>query len=362
MHLAPEQKTVLFPYTGLGGAVLGMQQAGWAARYGIGVEVLHDRCRTLRANFPEMRVAEARIEDCTLASYGLRLPYVLVVFITCPCQKYTYGADIHQQRTGDYLYLEALRECVLLAPEIMVFEQVEGILAPRFARIRETLEKLRGYHTTRFLVHGHDFSLMRKSRVFYILHRQPFSFKDIRAYARTRPRPRLRDYLDEQLDPFVQASRDYIQTRIAGGYQRKAYIFDPDRDEPIPFLYNYGHDRSAYLVKDERVPGGLRPFSWTEFARLHTIDPTRYTIFGSVTSKYHQIADCVLPAVAEAVGCALNDYFAAVPSLYEPPPHLGYREVLSIEMKREAITPTPGAIHAVPVDLWPVSEIERMQE
>ena len=72
MYLAPEQKTVLFPYTGLGGAVLGMQQAGWAARYGIGVEVLHDRCKTLRSNFPDMRVAEARIEDRTLASYGLR--------------------------------------------------------------------------------------------------------------------------------------------------------------------------------------------------------------------------------------------------------------------------------------------------
>ena len=56
---------------------------------------------------------------------------------------------------------------------------------------------------------------------------------------------------------------------------------------------------------------------------------------GSTTSKYLQIADCVMPAVAAAVGHALNAYFEAIPSLYDPLPHLGYREVLSITMHRE---------------------------
>ncbi len=95
------------------------------------------------------------------------------------------------------------------------------------------------------------------------------------------------------------------------------------------------NDRSNYLVKDTRVAGGLRAFSWAEFARLHTIDPASYMIFGSTTSKYMQIADCVMPAVAEAVGHALNEYFEAIPALYDPLPHLGYREVLSINMRRE---------------------------
>lgn len=353
MHLTPEQKTIFFPFAGMGGAVKGFQNAGWSVDRASAVEILDDRCQTLRANFPKMWVTKADISDCVLAEYGPHCKeQVLVAFITCPCQKYTYGADISQTRQGDHLYLEALRDCIFLAPEVIVFENVMGILAPKFKRLQETLKRLRGYYTTQFIVNGYDFSLMRKQRVIMVLHRQPFIFQDIRAYRTVRPMRRLRDYLDERLDPFAATIHPYIAKRIAGGYRDLPVILDPDMAEPIPFLYNYGHDRGAYLVKDKRVPGGLRPFSVAEFARLSTFDPETFKICGPVTKQYQQVADCVYPGVAEAIGRALNAYFEAIPSLYEPEQPLGYREVVSLDVQPMPTHRPVEPIKAEPQELW----------
>lgn len=58
------------------------------------------------------------------------------------------------------------------------------------------------------------------------------------------------------------------------------------------------------------------------------------------------VVDAVMPLMAEAIGQAANDYFAAIPHLADPPRPLGHREIIS-QKRRELeealhIVQTPG--------------------
>lgn len=172
------EKRAAHLFAGCGGSVCGMEQAGWRGVFA--VEVDGDRCNTLRHNFPEMKVWEGPIQQMTLSAWPRSVP---VHVYTWPCQYYTVGANIHGMWRGDALYLEALREAVLLWPEIIVVENVLGMR--KLPRVMETWRHLPLYHTTEFEVRGESFTLQKKARVFLILHRQAYTFKPLECYAPT---------------------------------------------------------------------------------------------------------------------------------------------------------------------------------
>ncbi|EJV1664336.1 TPA: DNA cytosine methyltransferase [Proteus mirabilis] len=62
---------------------------------------------------------------------------------TYPCTKYSTIGDIHGTRTGDELFLHALRHLAVAQPEFYVIENVPGMLA--FPIVMETMTKLAGY-------------------------------------------------------------------------------------------------------------------------------------------------------------------------------------------------------------------------
>lgn len=313
-----QNKHVAHFFAGCGGSVSGMEHAGWTGRFA--VEVDADRCQTLRANFSEMTVFEGPIQHMTLKDYPAG--YFPVHFYTFPCTNYTYGANVHGHWNGDSLYLEALREAVMLWPEVICIENVIGMR--KFPRVMETWRNLAHYYTTEFELHGEDFTHQKKARVFLILHRQAFDFAPIE------PCTPQRTTLGEYLDPIPTAATvaPYILKRLNGAYRDNAIVYHPAQDTPVNLFANYKRDRSNYLIKDETVEAGARPFSVSEVARLHGF-PEQFKFHGNLGAQYAQIIDSVMPPMAQALGQALNSYFDAIPGLAPQPKPLGYREVIS---------------------------------
>jgi len=319
-----------------GGDIEGFKMAGLQPEFA--VEINPARCATLRHNHPELTVFDQPIEKLVMADYPTvaATSPILVHVYTFPCTNYTLAGEVHKHRTGDALYLEALREAVIQWPEIIVIENVLGMRA--FPRVMETWCNLAHYHTSEFVVNGEDFTLQRKARLFLILHRQPFQFKPLTEYLPTFAvrgvatgraadgRTRLADYLDAEPDV---ANKPYILKRLNGEYQRLPNVYERDRTEPLPLTTNYKRDRSNHLVRDERFPGGVRPFAVEELARLHGY-PEGYHFAGGINERYGQVIDSVMPPVAKAIGLALQAYFEAIPELGVQPKPLGHTQVLTV--------------------------------
>ena len=108
----------------------------------------------------------------------------------------------------------------------------------------ETFRALPLYYCTECVLYGEDFSLQRKSRVFLILHRQPFAFRDIEASQLPRPGNQLRDYLE--MDVPLPTIPPYVYTRLDGTpsasgkvYRDRPKIYDPDQREAVNLFTNY---------------------------------------------------------------------------------------------------------------------------
>jgi DNA (cytosine-5)-methyltransferase 1 len=318
MFLSEHEKRSAHFFAGCGGDLCGLKLAGWSPCFA--VELNPYRCQTLRRNHPEIKVFEGPIQRMVLADYpAVRIP---LFFCTFPCDNYTLAANVHGHWTGDSLYLEALREVVLGFPEMVVVENVLGF--KKFKRALESWRALPHYHTTEVVLYGEDFSLQRKARVFLILHRQAYDFSSLLEYRLPRRGDRLGDYLE--WDAPLPEIPPYIAARLQGKYRDLPRIYEPDRREPVNLFTNYGRDRSLFLVRDERAPLGVRPFTVREVANLQTF-PTAYEFIGPFNERMDMIVDCVLPSVAYTLGMAASDYFAAVPALADPPRHLGYHEI-----------------------------------
>ncbi|HEU5374136.1 MAG TPA: DNA cytosine methyltransferase [Ktedonobacteraceae bacterium] len=359
MQLDPQQKRSAHFFAGCGGDIWGMMRAGWLAT--LAIEINKWRCQTLRANYAHhgLQVIEGPIQALTLGRYPA-LP-LLCYFMTFPCDHYTLAANVHDKWSGDALYLEALREIVLRFPEMVVIENVLGMR--KFKRVMETFRALPFYHCTEFTLFGEDFTHQRKSRVFLILTRQAYDFPPLESYRLSRPGTCLGDYLD--MEAPLPDIPPYIYTRLEGKtYRDRPRIYDPAQTEPVNLFTNYGRDRSLFLVRDERAPRKVRPFTVREVGNLHGFPPD-YQFIGPLGERYDMAVDSVMPFMARAIGLALDDYLAFIPQLAEPPQSLGYREVLSPRQKRQqmeeamAILQEPAqpdweesSKHALQLQLW----------
>jgi DNA (cytosine-5)-methyltransferase 1 len=347
MHLNPQDKRSAHFFAGCGGDICGLLSAGWLATFA--VEVNRWRCQTLRANYTDgLTVFEGPMQSLTLEHYPPEP--LLLYFLTFPCDHYTLAANIHGKWTGDALYLEALREVVLRFPEIVVIENVLGMR--KFQRVMETFRVLPFYHTTECTLFGEDFTHQRKARVFLILTRQPYTFPPLESYRLPRPGTCLQDYLEQ--DKPLPPIPPYIYTRLEGKrYRDLPKIYDPAQVEPVNLFTNYGRDRSLFLVRDERAPKKVRPFTVREVANLHGF-PASYRFLGPLNESYDMVVDSVMPLMARAIGLAVNDYLATLSTLAEPPTSLGYREIHAPRQKRHQIEEALALVRE-PVDWehWP---------
>ncbi len=220
---------------------------------------------------------------------------------TYPCTKYSTIADIHKTRTGDDLFLHALRHLAIARPEMYVIENVPGMRA--FPVVMEAMTKMPDYYINVFCpVKTEQWLPQRRNRLIIFGSRKAFN---VRPPENTR-RVKLADIVET--DPDITLPKA-IKNRMSGVYRDLPIISDPANDDVAPTcVAHYAKDKSTRLIKDRRFPLGVRPYSVREFARLQGL-PDWFKFPVSDTAAYRQIGNGVSVPVGEWVGNEMKRYF-----------------------------------------------------
>ncbi|MDB6095554.1 MAG: putative (cytosine-5-)-methyltransferase [Verrucomicrobia bacterium] len=283
-------------FSGAGLFDLGLRRGG--VRIQQSFELDETCCATLRRNFTH-DVVQTDLSHA-LAKHSRECDFMA---FTHPCTKYSPVANLHQTRTGDDLYLHALRQTVLKRPEVYVHENVPGM--KKFAVVMEAITELPDYYVTVFCpVQACTWLPQKRDRLIAFGSRRPFAWRppeQSRAVT-------LQEILDES--PDVQIP-DYVYHRLRGQYRDRPIISDPLSGDLAPTcVAHYGQDMSTRLVRDVRFPEGVRPYTVREYARLQGV-PVDFEFSGTTAQQYRQIGNGVAVPVGEWAGREIRRYFAA---------------------------------------------------
>jgi DNA (cytosine-5)-methyltransferase 1 len=282
-------------FSGAGLMDVGLMQAGVEINQAF--ELDGDACETYRANLGD------HIKRCDIADeMVLEQDSCDGMVFTYPCTKYSTIADVHQVRTGDELFLHALRHLAVARPEFYVVENVPGMRA--FPVVMEAMTKLPDYYVQVFCpIQSATWLPQRRQRLIIVGTRRHFS---IRPPEHSR-RVKLADILEDE--PRVTLPKA-IKARMAGNYRDLPIVSDPANDDLAPTcVAHYAKDKSTRLVKDKRFPLGVRPYSVREYARLQGV-PDSFVFPVSDTSAYKQIGNGVSVPVGRWLGDEMMRYCA----------------------------------------------------
>ena len=220
---------------------------------------------------------------------------------TYPCTKYSTIADIHGTRTGDELYLHALRHMVIDPPEVFVAENVPGMR--KFPIVMEAMTRLPDYYVTVFCPVSTQIWLPQvRDRLIIIGSRKNFLWREPESSGRQS----LADIVED--NPQVDIP-EYVYSRLDGKYRDHPIICDPARDDIAPTcVAHYSKDVSTRLVKDKNYPRGVRPFTVREYARLQGL-PDTFKFNCPDRLAYKMIGNGVSIPTGEWIGQELNRYF-----------------------------------------------------
>lgn len=281
-------------FSGIGMLDIGLQQAG--IEIGQSFELDADACNTYRANHAHKLIEGDLTEQLVMEQDSCDL-----MAFTYPCTKYSRIADIHGTRTGDELFLHALRHLAIARPEAYLVENVPGMRA--FPIVMEAMTRLPDYYIQVFCpVKAETWLPQRRHRLIIIGTRQPFS---IRPPAHTRP-VTLAEIMEK--DPQVTVPKA-VAARMAGEYRDLPIISDPVKGDIAPTcVAHYAKDKSTRLIVDRNFPLGVRPYSVREYARLQGL-PDSFVFPVSDTAAYKQIGNGVPVDMGRWAGNELMRYF-----------------------------------------------------
>lgn len=252
-------------------------------------------CKTYRKNIGD------HVKQCDLSSeLVMDQDSCHGMVFTYPCTKYSAIADIHKTRTGDELFLHALRHLALSRPEFYVVENVPGMRA--FPVVMEAMTELPDYYVQVFCpIKSEQWLPQRRNRLIIIGTQRPF---EIRPPANTKP-VKLADIVET--DPQITLPKA-IKARMTGQYRDRPIVSDPLKGDMAPTcVAHYAKDKSTRLIKDKRFPLGVRPYSVREYARLQGL-PDSFQFPVSDTCAYRQIGNGVSVPVGEWIGGEIKRY------------------------------------------------------
>lgn len=258
-------------------------------------ELDKDACKTYRVNIGN------HVKECDLTSeLVLEQDSCHGMVFTYPCTKYSTAANLNGTRTGDELFLHALRHLAIARPEFYVVENVPGMRA--FPIVMEAMTKMPDYYVQVFCPIKSEMWLpQRRDRLIIIGTKRSFN---IRPPENMKP-VKLSDILET--DPIVTITQS-VYARLNGKYRDKPIISNPDNDDIAPTcVAHYAKDKSTRLVVDKRFPQGVRPYSVREYARLQGVDDN-FTFPVSDNSAYKQIGNGVSVPVAQWIGSEMVRY------------------------------------------------------
>jgi DNA (cytosine-5)-methyltransferase 1 len=281
-------------FSGIGLLDLGLMQAGIVINSAFELDA--DACKTYRANH------QHKLIQCDLSQQlVMEQESCDIMAFTYPCTKYSTMADINGTRTGDDLFLHALRHLAIARPEAYMVENVPGMRA--FPVVMEAMSRLPDYYVQVFCpIKTETWLPQRRDRLIIIGTRRQFA---IRPPEGTRAIS-LADVVEA--DPQVTLPTA-IATRMSGQYRDLPIISDPAKGDIAPTcIAHYAKDKSTRLIADKRFPLGVRPYSVREYARLQGI-PDSFKFPVSETAAYRQIGNGEPVDMGRWAGKELVRYF-----------------------------------------------------
>jgi len=224
-----------------------------------------------------------------------------VMAFTYPCTNYSTIGDIHGVRTGDDLYLHALRHMAVAQPEVYVLENVPGMKA--FPIVMEAMTKMPNYWVEVFCpIKSQTWLPQRRDRLIIMASKKPFDWRP----PADRKAIRLKDIVEAEPRITLPGA---IRARMGGEYRDLPIISDPEKDDLAPTcVAHYAKDKSTRLLADKAYPMGVRPYSVREYARLQGV-PDWFEFTCSDTNAYKQIGNGVSVPVGQWIGEELLRYF-----------------------------------------------------
>lgn len=284
-------------FSGMGLMDMGIMEAGINIQQSIDLDP--EAVANMQLN--KHRFAHAVLLKDVATMTVLDQPECDLMLFTYPCTKYSAVADIHKARTGDELYLHALRHIAIRQPEMYVAENVPGMR--KFQVVMETMTKLPQYYVQVFCpVSATNWLPQKRDRLILIGTRKPFNIQPPTGTCRIS----LKDIVET--NPEIDIP-DYVWNRLSGKTCRdRPIIVDPERGDIAPTVVAHYHkDRGTRMVKDRASKHGVRPFTIREYARLQGV-PDDIHFSGKLTD-YRLIGNGVPVPMARWVGQQVIKYF-----------------------------------------------------
>jgi DNA (cytosine-5)-methyltransferase 1 len=284
-------KTVVDLFAGCGGLSLGFEANGFKT---IGFEMDEQATNTYNENL----IGECFNQKLTIES---KYPKADVVIGGPPCQPFSVGGKqlgLKDSRDGFPIFLSAIKQ---LNPEILLFENVRGMLYKNKWYLKEVIEELEslGYYINYALLNAVNYEVpQNRERVIVIGSKQKINLprKIKRKITAGQALGELAFQFDENSKFFTESMDRYVANYEKASKcvnPRDLYLDRPARTLTCRNLAGATGDMHRVRLKD----GRRRRITVREAARLQSF-PDWFEFSGTETNQYNQIGNAVAPNFA----------------------------------------------------------------
>jgi DNA (cytosine-5)-methyltransferase 1 len=294
-------KTVLDLFAGCGGLSLGFEANGFRT---IGFEMDVDASNTYNRNL----LGECHAELLTPES---DYPKADIVIGGPPCQPFSVGGKqlgLKDSRDGFPIFLNAVRK---LSPEVILFENVRGMLYRNKWYLREVLDELEslGYKLNYTLLNACDYDVpQNRERVIVMGAREfiPFPKKSTRTVTAGEALEELAFQFSDDSKFFTESMNTYVAK-----YEKASSCVTPrdlHLDRPARTLTCRNLAGATGDMHRVKLPDGRRRrVTVREAARLQSF-PDWYEFTGNETKQFNQIGNAVAPYFAYHLARNIKEY------------------------------------------------------
>lgn len=284
-------KTVVDLFAGCGGLSLGFEANGFKT---IGFEMDKPASKTYNKNL----IGECINEELSIES---QYPIADIVIGGPPCQPFSVGGKqlgLKDSRDGFPIFLTAIKQ---LNPEVLLFENVRGMLYKNKWYLKEVIEELEslGYYINYALLNAVNYEVpQNRQRVIVIGSKQKINLprKINRKITAGQALGELAFQFNED-SKFFTASMDTYVAKYEKASKcinpRDLYLDRPARTLTCRNLAGATGDMHRVKLKD----GRRRRITVREAARLQSF-PDWFEFSGTETNQYNQIGNAVAPNFA----------------------------------------------------------------